>query len=481
MAVENPEELYRLAQEESRSFEQKCAEPAPKIGIRHLQVFLYFLVCFIAFGFRVVLSVAIVAMTDPKTNPNPGIPTYPEWRDQNVILSAFFWGYIIPQVFAGWAARRFGAKWFLIGTFAVNSLLGLSIPMTAAHFGSKGVMLSRAGQGLCQGFIYPSLTHLLSQWVPTQERSSLGTIVYAAGPCGTILAMFITGLIAASPYGWPMAFYFYGVLGIAWCIVMGILGHDRPKVHPSISQTEKWYIESSLGHTNERTQHPTPWKAILSSGPVWALFITQTGNNYCFWTLLTQIPSYMHYVMDFNIKDNSILSSLPYLTVWVLSFAVGFTSDWIINKGILTRTVSRKVFNSLGLFLPALSLVVLSYTRPDQPIRAVALLVAAVGSNAFHFSGFSVNHMDLSPNHAGVVMGLVNGCSQITGVVAPLVVQFVVTTPTDPLQWRVVFLIAAAFNVINATVFDVFGSAKVQPWNAPEEPQEIEKRDVVGK
>ncbi|KAH1021977.1 hypothetical protein HUJ04_011457 [Dendroctonus ponderosae] len=27
MAVENPEELYRLAQEESRSFEQKCAEP----------------------------------------------------------------------------------------------------------------------------------------------------------------------------------------------------------------------------------------------------------------------------------------------------------------------------------------------------------------------------------------------------------------------------------------------------------------------
>ncbi|ENN80344.1 hypothetical protein YQE_03232, partial [Dendroctonus ponderosae] len=180
-------------------------------------------------------------------------------------------------------------------------------------------------------------------------------------------------------------------------------------------------------------------------------------------------------------KHNSILSSLPYLTVWVLSFAVGFTSDWIINKGILTRTVSRKVFNSLGLFLPALSLVVLSYTRPDQPIRAVALLVAAVGSNAFHFSGFSVNHMDLSPNHAGVVMGLVNGCSQITGVVAPLVVQFVVTTPTDPLQWRVVFLIAAAFNVINATVFDVFGSAKVQPWNAPEEPQEIEKRDVVGK
>lgn len=104
---------------------------------------------------------------------------------------------MIPQVFAGWAASRFGAKWFLIVTFFVNSLVGtdfllycirkfqkcllsgLSVPFIAAYLGSKGLMLGRAVQGFCQGFIYPSLTHLLSQWVPTEERSRLGTIVYA--------------------------------------------------------------------------------------------------------------------------------------------------------------------------------------------------------------------------------------------------------------------------------------------------------------
>ncbi|XP_066140951.1 putative inorganic phosphate cotransporter [Euwallacea fornicatus] len=453
---------------EKQYFEEECPETAPRIGTRHLQILLYFLVGFIGFGFRVVLSVGIVAMMDPKTNNNPAILTYPEWTDKNVILSAFFWGYIIPQVFAGWAASRFGAKWFLVITFTINSIVGFFIPFTARLLGSKGVMLSRAIQGFCQGFIFPSLTHLLSQWVPSEERSILGTIVYASGPCGTILAMFITGMISASWYGWPMAFYLYGVLGICWCVAMVCLGYDSPALHPSISTAERLYIEKSLGHTNKKTKYPTPWKAIFSSGPVWALFITQTGNNYCFWTLLTQIPSYMNYVMNFNIKENSVLSALPYLTLWILSFGVGFASDFIINRGFLTRTTSRKIFNSLGLFIPAVALVLLGYTGADQATQAVALLIIAVGSNAFHYSGFSVNHIDLSPNHAGTVMGLCNGFSQITGVVAPLVVQFFVTNETDPSQWRIIFFITAAFNILTATAFDIFGSGKVQPWNEPE-------------
>ncbi|XP_066253956.1 putative inorganic phosphate cotransporter [Euwallacea similis] len=453
---------------EKQYFEEECSENAPIIGIRHVQILLYFLVCFIGFGVRVVLSVGIIAMTDPKTNNNTDIPTYPEWTDKNVILSAFFWGYIIPQVFAGWAATRFSAKWFLVVTFAINSILAFFIPFTAAHFGSKGVILSRAIQGFCQGFIFPTLTHLLSQWVPSEERSILGTIVYASGPGGTILAIFITGMISASWYGWPMAFYLYGVLGICWCIAMICLGYDNPALHPSISMAERLYIKKSLGHTNKKAKYPIPWKAIFSSGPVWALFITQTGNNYCFWTLLTQIPSYMNYVMNFNIKENSILSSLPYLTLWILSLCVGFASDFIINRRFLTRTMSRKVFNSLGLFLPAVALAFLGYTRADQATQAVVLLITAVGTNGFHYSGFSVNHIDLSPNYAGTIMGLCNGFSQITGVVAPLVVQFFVTNETDPSQWRIIFFITAAFNVLTAIVFDIFGSGEVQPWNEPE-------------
>lgn len=46
--------------------------------------------------------------------------------------------------------------------------------------------------------------------------------------------------------------------------------------------------------------------------------------------------------------QNSILSALPYLTLWILSFVFSFTSDTIINKNIVTIGGARKIFNSIG-------------------------------------------------------------------------------------------------------------------------------------
>lgn len=59
------------------------------------------------------------------------------------------------------------------------SSAGILIPLFAAYFGSKGVMAIRALQGFSQGFIFPSVHNLLSNWVPPNERSRFGTFVYA--------------------------------------------------------------------------------------------------------------------------------------------------------------------------------------------------------------------------------------------------------------------------------------------------------------
>lgn len=101
------------------------------------------------------------------------------WTDKSVVLSSFFWGYILPQVAAGWLANTYGPKWFLIGAMLICSAAGILIPLFAAYFGSKGVMAIRSLQGLSQGFIFPSVHNLLSYWVPPNERSRLGTFVYA--------------------------------------------------------------------------------------------------------------------------------------------------------------------------------------------------------------------------------------------------------------------------------------------------------------
>ena len=42
--------------------------------------------------------------------------------------------------------------------------------------------------------------------------------------------------------------------------------------------------------------------AILTSVPMWALIVVHCAQNWGFWTLLTEIPSYMDGVLGFDLK-----------------------------------------------------------------------------------------------------------------------------------------------------------------------------------
>lgn len=61
-----------------------------------------------------------------------------------------------------------------------------------------------------------------------------------------------------------------------------------------------------------------------------------------------------------------------------------------------------------------------------EKVIVMALLIVAVGFNSAIYCGFNINHIDLSPNHAGTLMGITNGISNICSFVAPLVVHFIV-------------------------------------------------------
>ncbi|XP_027563040.1 vesicular glutamate transporter 1-like, partial [Neopelma chrysocephalum] len=70
--------------------------------------------------------------------------------------------------------------------------------------------------------------------------------------------------------------------------------------------------------------------------------------------------------------------------------------------------------------MEATLLLVVGYSHS----RAVAIsfLVLAVGFSGFAISGFNVNHLDIAPRYASVLMGLSNGVGTLSGMVCPLIV-----------------------------------------------------------
>lgn len=120
------------------------------------------------------------------------------------------------------------------------------------------------------------------------------------------------------------------------------------------------------------------------------------------------------------------MSALPYFSAWVFSFPVSFISDLLIKRNILTIQASRKICNTFGEWVPALALIGLGYVDKEHSEIAVAILVIAVTSNVAIYCGHNVNHMDLSPNFAGPLMGIINTVANIFSILAPLIVGVIV-------------------------------------------------------
>ena len=57
---------------------------------------------------------------------------------------------------------------------------------------------------------------------------------------------------------------------------------------------------------------------------------------------------------------------------------------------------------------------------------AVTFITIAVGLGGFAWSGFSVNHLDIAPQHASVMMGIGNTIATLPGIISPIITGYIV-------------------------------------------------------
>lgn len=446
----------------------------PGFGARHIQALMTFLCLVMAYSLRVNLSVGIVAMTDKSANPN--FPVLPwDTSTKGTILSSYFWGYLVTQVPAGHLARKFGPKYLLFASLFFCGLITVLTPFVALHAGWLMFCVTRILQGLLQGFIYPSINTHMAKWAPPLERSRIFSFVFSGTQFGTVITLFVAGFLAASPGGWPSIFYITGLCAMLWALAWLYIGSDSPASHSTISEEEKHYVETLLVHSSaESSVMKTPWKQICTSIPLWALLITHSGQNWGFWTLLTLMPSYMSNVLGFDIKSNGLLSALPYLSMWILTIIFSWIADYINEKNLLTLNLSRKMWNTIAHWGGAVALLALALVDSNV-VAAVTLLTIAVALNSGAYTGFLTNHLDLSPNFAGLLMGITNGFSNFTSILGPLVAGFIITDEKSASEWKIVFYISALIFFLGNLVFLLFGSTEVQPWNQPQKKTDAEE------
>lgn len=385
-------------------------------------------------------------------------------RTQGQVLSAFYYGYILTHLPGGVLSQRFGGK-HTMGLGILSTALFTLLTPYVAHMGPAHLTVLRFVEGLGEGTTFPALCTLLAQWAPHEEKGKLSTVVFAGVQIGNIIANFASGfIIQYIPGGWPNVFYFFGAISIVWFVFWCVLVYNDPHSHPFISDQERDYLQMSIGSLERKKDlAATPWLAILTSWPVWALIIAEAGHDWGGFTIISDLPKYMSDVLHFSVTENGLLSSVPYLAQWIMSIISSVWADRLINTRTMSVTAVRKIYAIIGTIGPGLGVMGASFVGCNKIVATVCFAVG-MALMGFCYPSIRVNSLDLSPNYAPTTMALVNGIGCLSGMATPYVAG-ILTPNRTVLEWRLVFWIMMVVMTVSAVVFALFGSGEIQPWD----------------
>lgn len=253
-----------------------------------------------------------------------------------------------------------------------------------------------------------------------------------------------------------------------WCVIWYYLAYNTPKEHPRISAKELEYIEVNVSQeTKDGLGMKVPWRAIFTSLPVWAIGITTFGRIWVHYAFIMGGPVYMKNILGFSIQQNGWLSGMPFICSYLSSVVFCYIADKIVSRNGLSLTNVRKLFTAMSQILPGLLILVIGYLEQNFLI-VITIWFIAVSFITASYAGAMANIVDLAPNLAGPVLAFAQTIHMSASFLSPIVTGMVVTVTDDKEQWITNFWITSIIAILTYIVFQIFGTAEIQPWNYPE-------------
>lgn len=384
--------------------------------------------------------------------------------------SSFFYGYAASQIPAGVLASKFAPnKLFMIGILLASLLNILTAVSLKFHpFTDIFVMVIQTMQGLALGVCYPAMHGVWKFWAPPLERSKLATTTFTGSSVGVMVGLPASAYLV-SHFHWSAPFYVFGVLGILWSVVWIYVAGSSPTTHRYICEDEKKFITEKVGTVAVKNMTLTtlPWRDMMTSTAVWAIIICSFCRSWSFFLLLGNQLTYMKDVLHIDIKNSGLIAIFPQLGMCIVTLTSGQLSDYLRSSGKMSTEAVRKSVNTFGFTVEAVMLGSLAFIR-DPVIAVTCLIIACSGAGAV-LSGFNVNHFDIAPRYAPILMGIANGLGAIAGV-GGIVTNSM--TFENPDGWKWVFLLAMSIDICGIIFFLIFAKGDVLPWAREPEKEE---------
>ena len=309
------------------------------------------------------------------------------------LMAVFLWIYGFVSPFAGVVADRVSRKKLVVGSLfvwsAVTYLMGYASDFTQLYW-------LRALMGVSEALYIPSALSLIADWHEGKSRSLAIGIHMTGLYVGQAVGGF--GATIAATFSWHSTFYWFGIIGIAYSVVLALLLHDKPKA-----------VDAVAASPNPATlmKKESLWRGlsvVLSTWAFWVILIYFAVPSLPGWATKNWLPTLFADNLGLDMAQAGPMSTI---TIAASSF-VGVLLGGVMSDKWVLRNIRGRIYTSaigLGMTIPAL--VLLGFGHSVVAVVGAGMLFG-IGFGMFDANNMPILCQIISAKYRATAYGIMN-------------------------------------------------------------------------
>lgn len=376
-----------------------------------------------------------LAILSPTILKQTGLST----EQYGYIVSVFSFAYMAGNPIWGWLLDRLGVRRGMLTAVSIWTVA------SASHAFAQGFWTFATARGVLgfgEGATFPGGLRTVMQTLPVESRSRGVAIAYSGGSLGAVVTPWIVTPIAAM-YGWRGAFWFTGLVGLAWLLIW-----SQVSKRPELAQVQKAVDGAGVNALpNFKNVRLWSFMSLYALGAMPLSFVLYYSALY--WSR----------VMGKSQSDLAYVLWIPPLG-WEIGY---FVWGWLTDR--MPR--GRKFYGAQWKQIAVLTLLSGLVALVPQT-SSYALTIALMAFAMFIGAGFVIASMSyvtriFSTQNSGLIAGLGAGSwSLIVALSSPVTGRLF-----DQHQYQAAFLVPALVPIAGFAIFTLLNRHLIWPsaWN----------------
>lgn len=326
------------------------------------------------------------------------------------LMAVFLWIYGFMSPVAGMVADRINRKWLIVGSLFVWSFVTLMMGYCTSF---NQVYVLRALMGVSEALYIPAGLSLITDYHQEKTRSLAVGIHMTGLYVGQALGGF--GATIAHTYSWETTFHWFGIVGIAYSVVLILFLRDK-----------KDHAVKPIA--NKPTENPIAGAfkglgMLFTNIAFWIILLYFATPSLPGWATKNWLPTLFAENLSIDMSQAGPMSTF---TIAISSF-IGVIVGGVLSDRWVQKNIRGRIYTgAIGLALTIPSLVFLGFGHNLVTIIGGGLCFG-LGYGIFDANNMPILCQFVSPRYRATAYGIMN----MTGVFAGAAVTRFLGSSTD--------------------------------------------------